>query len=180
HLQRSVNSGTWTNVTLPARLTTTLKTSLSLTATTRYRVRARDVLGNWSAWKYGPTVRGAAYQESYQYIKWTGTWVPQSSTEWMGGSARSTTTAGGTSTLSFTGRSIAWVARKGPTRGLVRVWIDGALAGTVDLRATSAGVRAVQFATTWSASGTHSIRIQNLGTVGSPGADVDAFLVVKG
>jgi hypothetical protein len=178
-LQRSVNGGAWTNVTLPSRLTQTVKTSLSLTAATRYRVRARDKVGNWSAWRYGPTIKGYAFQDTYKYIRWAGSWSVQSSSAWFGGTARATTQPAATATFNFSGRSVGWVARKGPDRGLVRIWVDGAPAGTVDLRAPTVGFRSVQFATTWAASGTHSLRIENLGTDGSPGVNVDAFLVVK-
>lgn len=178
-LQRSVNGGTWNSVTLPTRLTQRVKTSLSLTATTRYRVRARDRVGNWSAWRYGPTLKGYAYQESHSSIKWSSGWARQSSAAWMGGAARTTTLPAATSTFTFTGRSVGWVGQKGPDRGLVRVWVDGKLAATVDLRASSTGARYVTWATSWTASGTHTVRIQNLGTAGTPGTIVDAFLVVK-
>ena len=178
-LQRSTNGGAWTSLALPSRLTTSLRTSVAVTGTVRYRVRARDTVGNWSAWKYGATVSARAYQENYRYVRWTGAWANQTSTAWMGGAARGTTAAGASSSLSFDGRSVAWVARTGPTRGLVRVWIDGAVAATIDLRSAGVGTRSVQFATSWSAIGRHLIRIENLGTGGSPGADVDAFLIVR-
>jgi hypothetical protein len=177
-VQRSVNAGAWTAVTLPSRVATTLRTAMSLTASTRYRVRARDTVGNWSGWKYGPTLRAAAFQDSYKYIKWTGAWALASGTEWMGGTARSTAAATATSLFTFKGRSIAWVARTGPAQGLVRVFVDDVLAGTVDLRSPTLATRAVQFAKTWTATGLHSIRLQNLGTNGSPGVDVDAFLLI--
>jgi hypothetical protein len=166
-------------VTLPSRLAQSVKTALSLTASTQFRVRARDVVGNWSAWKYGPTVKGYAYQENYPYIRWSSGWTTQANTAWMGEAARTTTTATASSTFNFSGRSVAWVGRKGPDRGLVRVWLDGKVVATVDLRSPTAGSRSVLYAYTWSASGSHSLRIENLATAGSPRADVDAFLVVK-
>ncbi|MFL5680212.1 MAG: hypothetical protein ACJ77B_06390 [Chloroflexota bacterium] len=178
-LQRSVNGGTWAAVTLPSRLTTTLKSSMSVTASTRYRVRGRDTAANWSGWKYGPTLRAATFQETYKYIQWTGAWTTASGSEWLGGTARSTTTPTGTSTFKFNGRSIAWIARTGPGQGLVRVFVDDALAGTVDLRSPTLGTRGVQFAKTWTTTALHSIRIENLGTNGSPGVDVDAFLLIR-
>jgi hypothetical protein len=178
-LQRSANGGAWANVTLASRLTTSLKTSTAVTGTTRYRVRARDRVGNWSAWKYGSTFRATAYQDTYQYIKWAGSWLPQSGTTWFGGSARSTWAAGATATLAFDGRGIAWVGRRGPSRGLVRVWIDNVYAGTVDLRAPAFAPRSIVFEKAWSAAGNHTIRIQNLATVGSPALDLDAFIVLR-
>jgi hypothetical protein len=178
-LQRSVNGGAWSAVALPSRLTTTLKTSVSPTGTTRYRVRARDKVGNWSAWKYGTTGRATTYQDTYAGIKWTGSWVGQSGSAWSGGSARTSWTAGSTASLTFDGRGIGWVTRRGPTRGLVRVWIDGVLAATVDLRSSTFGYRTVLFERAWASAGLHTIKIQNLGTVGSSGADLDAFVVLR-
>ncbi len=178
-LERSVNGGTWRSVALPSRLTQTVHTSLSLTATTRYRVRARDRVGNWSSWHYGPRIKGSALQEWNSSIKWSPGWTRQSSTAWMGGAARLSTNAGATASFVFTGRNVGWVGRRGPDLGLVRVWVDGKVAATVDLRASTIGSRAVVWAQRWAIVGTHSVRLENLGTEGSPGVVVDAFFVVK-
>jgi hypothetical protein len=178
-LQRSVNGGTWTSVALPSRLAQVIKTTLSLTAKTRFRVRARDKVGNWSAWRYGPTIKGSAYQEWSPYVRWSGTWANNVSTRWMGGAARTSTRTGSASAFVVTGRSVGWVGRKGPDRGLVRVLVDGKVVGTIDLRSPTVGPRSVLWAATWLVAGTHVIRLENLGTAGSPGVDVDAFLTIR-
>ncbi len=74
---------------------------------------------------------------------------------------------------------MSWLAATGPARGLARVYVDGALVGTVDLNAASDGYRKVVIAKSWSVSGTHTIRIASLGTAGHPRVDLDAFIVVR-
>jgi chitodextrinase len=174
-----VNGGAWTSVALPSRLAQVVKTSLSLTAKTRFRVRARDKVGNWSPWRYGPTIKGSAYQESSPYLRWSNGWSRTASTAWMGGVAATSIRAGAASAFVFTGRSFGWVGRKGPDGGLVRVLVDGKVVGTVDLRSPTVGPRTVLWAATWLATSTHVIRLENLGTAGSPGVVVDAFLTVR-
>jgi hypothetical protein len=70
------------------------------------------------------------------------------------------------------------VARVGASFGRARVYVDGALAATVDL-AQPASSRRIVFAKTWASSSTHTLRVVNLATHGRPTIDVDAFVVVR-
>ena len=178
-LQMSRDGGAWTSVALPNRLTKSVVKWLALTGTYRFRVRARDYVGNWSAWVAGPTVTARSLEQSSASIAWSSGWSTVSSSAFSGGSARASTTAGATATLRFSGRSVAWVTRSGPGRGLAQVWIDGALATTIDLNAGSLGPRRVAFSKTWSVSGTHTIVIKVLGTSGRPLVETDAFLLLR-
>jgi hypothetical protein len=59
------------------------------------------------------------------------------------------------------------------------VWIDGTLAATIDLHAAERKPRRVVFSQSWSASGSHSIRLVVLGTADRPRVDLDAFVIIR-
>jgi hypothetical protein len=73
-------------------------------------------------------------------------------------------------------RDIGWIATKTTTSGSAEVWIDGSLAATVNLRATSTGYKKLVFARHFATLGTHTIEIRSLG-----GGRVyfDAFAVLR-
>ena len=178
-LQVSRNGSAWQTVTLPSRLTKSISRSLGLSGTYRFRVRARDRVGNWSTWKTGPPIRAVATQESNSSIAWTGSWTKITDAALSGGTARSTTSPTATARISAYARSLAWVSRRGPGRGLAQVWVDGMLAATVDLGAPTLGGKATVFARSWSTPATHTLRVVPLGTAGRPLVEVDAFLIVR-
>jgi hypothetical protein len=62
---------------------------------------------------------------------------------------------------------------------VVDVYVDGALAGTVDLYAASNSPRRLVFVHSWSSSGSHSIELRPRATSGRPRADVDAFVILN-
>ena len=96
-----------------------------------------------------------------------------------GGKARYTTTAGRWAQFAINGRSFAWVAPKGPTRGSAKVYVDGAYRTTVSLYSSSTAYKRIVYATSWSAVGDHVIRIVVSGTTGHPRVDVDAGIVAR-
>jgi hypothetical protein len=150
----------------------------SLGHTYRFRVRAIDTAGNIGAWAYGPTSRLRAISQSIPAVHYHGSWTTvTSSTIWWGGTARSSSTAGSTVSYTFTGRSIAWVGVKAPTRGKARIYVDGALQGTVDLWLSTVHKQHLIWQKTWSTAASRTITIQVLGTVNRPRIDVDGFIV---
>jgi hypothetical protein len=178
-LQVSRNGGTWSSITLPTRLTKSITKSLSLSGTYRFRVRARDRVGNWSAWVAGPTVSARVIQESSTSVRWSSGWTSVSSSQFSGGGARAASRTSAWSRLVTTARSVAWVTRFGPGRGLAQVYVDGKLVTTVDLGGATLSSRRVAFSRSWTGSATRTIEIRVLGTVGRPLVEVDAFLVVR-
>ena len=76
--------------------------------------------------------------------------------------------------FSFTGRGVAWVATRGPSRGTARVYLDGKLAGTVNLRAGERQTRMTVFVRNFSTTRTHSIGIVVTGGT----VDLDAVTVL--
>jgi hypothetical protein len=90
-----------------------------------------------------------------------------------------TTIEGASVRVTLTARSIAWVARAGPGRGLAQVYVDGKLSASIDLEAPVLGSRRVVFAKTWGGSASHTVVVRNLGTTGRAQIEADAFLVLR-
>lgn len=178
-LQVSRNGGSWQTVTLPNRLSTSVQRALGLTGTYRFRVRARDRVGNWSGWTYTDTVRATTREESSTATRWSGAWSTIADAQLSGGKAKATTAAGTNGRITTTARSLGWVTRKGPGRGLAQVWVDGVLATTVDLGAPSLSGKLEVYSRSWATAGMHTLRIVPLGTLGRPLVEVDAFLVIR-
>ncbi len=128
----------------------------------RFRVRAVDGAGNVSPWSYTATFGPTAYSETNAKLRYTGTWSTASSSGAYGGALRATSRSGASASITFTGRSVAWVAPKSPIRGWARVYLDGVYKGRVNLAAPSleqrrAGVR-LELDDPWHAHAAHRQR----------------------
>lgn len=178
-LQQSRDYGSYYTVTLPTATATSIVRRLSPYSNYRFRVRARDSAGNWSLWTYGTRFTVSDYHASHANLSYSGSWTVQKLTAAWGGGVRYTRAAVARARLTFTGRSIAWVSHKGPTRGKATVYVDGAYVATVDLYSGTLTARRLAFTRTWSATGSHTIEIRAAGTSGRPRVDVDQFAVLR-
>ena len=175
-LQRQVNGGSWSSVSLPSSSTTAIDQALTINATYRYRVLVTDRAGNATAWVAGRAFIPRRTQQSSSSIAYRGTWHSVSSASASGGSLKYATAPGARATYRFWGSSIAWVAPKGPSRGSAKVYIDGAYATTVSLYKSSYVSRSLVYAKAWTSNGTHTIKIVVAGTARHPRVDIDAFV----
>ena len=178
-LQQSRNGGAWTSVTLPSPTATTLTVMRPPGSTFRFRVRATDAAGNTSAWVLAATFKLVARQESNSAISYTGTWTRASAAAAYGGALRYAKASTARATMSFTGSSVAWVAKLSSQRGIADVYVDGTLAATVDLYSPTTLVRQIVFAQTWATSAKHTIQIRVRGTSGRPRVELDALVFLK-
>ena len=110
-------------------------------------------------------------------IVYRGGWQAARHTAYSGDTVRYAARPGASAGLTFVGRSITWIGPKGPTRGRARVYLDGRLVRTVDLRAAGFQGRAIVFGHAWRRPGRHTIRIVVLGTPGRPMVAIDEFVV---
>jgi hypothetical protein len=85
---------------------------------------------------------------------------------------------GATLTRTFTGRAIALVAPKSPKRGKASIYVDGTLAGVVDLYRSRPLYRVLVFTRSWATSGRHTIKVVVQAPAHRPRFDVDAFVIV--
>ena len=175
-LAQSTDGGGWASVS--TSLTgTSLDRALGHGHTYRFRVRAVDGAGNVGAWATGPTFRLTHYGESSASVKYSGTWSTSTSSVYWGGKAKASSQAGAKASLTFTGRSVEVVSRKGPARGKAQIYINGVLKATVDLYAASYQNQRVVWTGSWSSSASRTITLRVVGTSGRPRVDLDAFVV---
>jgi hypothetical protein len=172
---RSTNGGAW--VAVSTNVTSTWRDDLLVPSHTyRFRVRAVDKAGNVGAWATGSTFNLSRFIESSSRIRYTGTWRSASSSVYWGGVAMYGSTAGAKATFTSTGRTFAWVARKGLTRGKAEIFVNGTKLATVDLYASSYQNQRVVWSTSWSSAATRTVTIRVVGTTGRPRVDLDAIL----
>ena len=151
--------------------------SLSISHSYRFRVAAVDALGNMGSFATGPTIHASLAQSPTSK---TGTWHTQASSKFLGGGTWYASAAGASASYKTTGlRSIAIVTTKASSRGSFKVYIDGHLKATINCHTTATAYRQVAYQFTWSAPGTHTIKIVVLGTAGHPRVDFDGVLLLK-
>ncbi len=171
---RSIDGGAF-SILFSALASPSASVTMTPGHTYRFEARARDGVGNVGAWVAGPTLHPRLLQQWSSSIVYHGTWYATSSSVYSGGSARYASGAGASASLTVSTRTIAIVTSRGPSRGAMKVYVDGVFVATVDLYAASASYRSVAYARTWSGLGTHTIRIVVVGTAGRPRVDLDAI-----
>lgn len=165
----------------PANATAVNRTVATATVH-RFRAKATDGAGNFSAFSAAPEFTVTPAQDGSASISEAGSWQSSSDPGFYGGTVRRSTAAGATQTLTLTASDFAFVSTEGPNRGKVRLMIDGASQGTFDLYNSSTRLRRVIFAADFGAPGTHTIQIRVLGTKNGASTgtrvDLDAFMVM--
>ncbi|GIE32921.1 hypothetical protein Ait01nite_059660 [Actinoplanes italicus] len=109
----------------------------------------------------------------------TGTWRAVRDQEHLGGEAVVASAAGSALTWTFNGSSAALVAGRASGSGRVRIYVDGAFEGIVDLRSASAKHRQAVWTRTWRGNGTHTVRVQAEGTTGRPSVTLDGLIHLR-
>lgn len=182
-LQHSVDGGPFATLDLPEPLARALTPDLKQ-GTHRFRIRAQDEAGNWSAYKTGPSFVLSAYQETSSAVSYpSGSWVRQALSTAYGGYVRHETSSGARAKFDFTGREAAWVTYKGPNRGKAEIYVDGTRVKVVDLYSAKTRARQVVFKRSWASSGSHEIVVKVLGKKNSSSKNtrvgVDAFVSIN-
>ncbi len=178
-LQVSRDGRRYVSVALPSNKATAIDRRFRAGSTYQFRVRARDRAGNWSGWVYGPTVRASLHQETSRSITWSPGWIREAAPGASGGAVRATGAGGSVTVFRFTGRAVAWFARRAPAQGFAQVWVDGVLASTVSLGASTTQPSRPVWRRNWGSSGSHVVRILVLGTAGRERVELDAFEVIR-
>jgi len=136
-----------------------------------FRVRAMDAAGNPSG--YSAIVDATTPQappSPYRYEDWAGNlvlsggWMTMSNASYSNGTIITSGNTGASVTLSFTGTQVTWIGAKAVNYGQARIYLDGALASTVDCYAKNPAYQSVLFASPALSAGAHIIRIEVAGT----------------
>jgi hypothetical protein len=176
-LQVRQDGGAYRTLPLSSPWATSRAVTLLGGHTYTYRVRAVDNAGRVGAWQAAGPRRSLNVSDGAAALTWTGAWSSVKLTTYLGGRAHSTSAAGATATLHFTGTNVAWAGPVGPTRGKAQVWLDGRFMTTVDLRAATFSPRRIVFAASVR-DGPHTLTIKALGTAGRPTVNIDAIYVI--
>jgi hypothetical protein len=177
-LQRSLNGGTYTTMTLSTAKATTFNATLVIGNTYRFRVRGTDLNGNVSAWMYGPSLVASRYQESSTLVKYGGTWSTATNVNNSGGATRYTSVALRYTQITLTARDYAFVAPRLTTSGSARIYVDGVQAAFISLKSTTGSTvfRQVLWSKHFAIIGSHTIKIV---VYGNGRVDLDCFLALR-
>jgi len=123
------------------------------------------------------TASATLTQENGAGVGYTGTWKVSNCQCFSGGHTLYTTTRGNNATFKFTGNLVQFVSEKSPTRGSVKVYLDGTYKATVNNYRTFTRNAIVVWQESFARVGKHTLKIVNLATSRHPRVDVDAFVV---
>lgn len=181
-LQHSVDGEPFTTLDLPESLAQAITPNLKR-GTHRFRIRAQDKAGNWSAYKAGPRFVLSSYQEGSSAVSYpSGSWIRQALNRAYGGYVRYETSEGSRARFNFTGKEAAWVTHKGPNRGKAEIYVDGTRVKVVDLYSANLKARQIVFKRAWASSGSHKVVVKVLGKKNASSKNtrvgVDAFVSI--
>ncbi|HET7495171.1 MAG TPA: hypothetical protein VFJ80_06955 [Candidatus Limnocylindrales bacterium] len=143
---------------------------------TRYRGAPARAITRPVAAKPAPS-RTVVVDDRSSSIRFSGGWRSARHGGYGGDTVRYAETRGASATLAFTGRSVSWHGPTGPTRGVAKVYVDGRLVRTVDLRRSSFRARATIFHAAWASPGRHTISIVVAGSRGRSMVAIDDLTV---
>lgn len=176
-LQVSRDGSAWAQVSLPSKTALSVNVNAWPGSTYRYRLRVRKN-DSWGPWLLGsPTLVTPHF--AGEAVGLSGNWTGYFHTKTYAEMPAYSTQAGARASLSFNGTGVSWVATRGSKRGKARVFIDGALAATIDLYAASNQFRRVVFRRSWPTAGNHTITVEVRGTSGRPRVDIDTIIVIS-
>lgn len=177
-LEGSTDGTTWTFAGSPAPTARRGTATIAVGGPVRYRLAAADLVGWVGGPVSGPAHRFRLVDDRASGIVRSSGWSRSSSNSAWAGTSTWTTSAGRSIAYRFTGRAISVLAPVGPTRGAVRVYLDGTYVGAFSEYASSNGARRIVYVRAV-APGTHTITLVTVGTSGHPRVDLDAFLVLS-
>lgn len=144
-----------------------------------FRVRARDAAGNVSAWTSAKQTTVPYDNASMKFTK-SSQWKKAQSASLYRGSSRYTTKKGATASMSFKGgKSVYLIATTGPTRGKVKVYVDGKYVKTVNLYSKTTTYRKAILLKSLKGSGTHKVSLVAAPTKTRKRVDIDGLAVKR-
>lgn len=113
-----------------------------------------------------PEPPSASYrvQQTSPAVALSGNWSVNTSAKNSGGSAGISMASGARATFSFKGTSVSWIGYKDMSSGIARVYVDGALAATVDMYSLQFKAQATAYTVSGLAYGAHTIVVEATGT----------------
>ena len=143
----------------------------------RFRLRARDAAGNWSAWVTGAPLRLGAIDDQSPVMRYSSGWTNANRASAYLGKVSPTVRSGSVVTISTAAHTLALVAEVGPTGGWVEVTVNGSYQRRVSLWSSTTVGAQVLWIKTFPSDGPMLVELRSftLGTRNT--ANVDALLV---
>ena len=173
--QVSIDGGAY-GATVSVSPTTTTVRSVPIGHAYRFRLRAMDIAGNWSGWVTGASGQVSAYDDRSSTLRYLKLWGRSKSSYAYRGTLTYTTHSGVGVTATLQGRHIGIVSRVGPTRGWLKVYVNGAYKTTVSLFSRSTVSRRVVWSTTYTTIGTRTLKLVAVRLSNRPRVEIDAIL----
>ena len=174
---RRRETGPWS--TIATQTGRSISQTLPFATPYRYAVRTRAANGSLGPIAYGQYVEASLFQEGTSLARYSGTWSTTSSSSASGGKLRTSTKAGAYVEFKRAAGAIAVIGRRTSSSGQAKIYVDGVLTSTIDLRASSTQNRIVLFSKSWTTIATHTVRVVVVGTSGRPRVDIDGFAVLR-
>jgi subtilisin family serine protease len=174
---RRRGSGPWT--TISTQTSRSIRQTLVFGTTYRYATRTKASNGSLGPLAYGQPREATLFQEGTSLARYSGTWTTTTSSSASGGKLRTSTKAGSYVEFKRATLAIAVVGRRSATSGQAKIYVDGVLRSTIDLRRSTTQNRVVLFSTSWTTVATHAVRVVVVGTSGRPRIDIDGFAIAR-
>ncbi len=174
-LEQSIDGGPW--AAAGSTTASSVTRMVELGHSYRFRIRAADIVGNWSPWVAGAPLKLVAVQDNSSALRYSAGWYRGTSAYASGGTMAWSKRAGASVSVSTTARTLAFVAPVSNARGQARIYVDNVLQTTISLWASSGSSRRVLWVKTMPSYGLKTLRIEVVGTAGRPRIDVDAVLL---
>jgi subtilisin family serine protease len=179
-VERRIDGGGWQGTTATAATVRSVVFSgLALSSTHRFRVRAKDVLGNWSPWVQSIDYAFTVVGDRSSTLSYAGTWKRAEVTSATNHVRTTSKQAGATVKTTVTGRALTLVMPRSSVRGKFTVTVDGVKVATVDTYYSSSQARRVVWTTAWSTSKSRHISIRVSGTSGRPTVSMDGLIITR-
>ena len=127
----------------------------------------------------GATATTSRFEQTDARLAYEGSWKTWYHSALSGGDYQTMDSAGAAVDVQFDGTAISWIAVKNSNCGKARVYLDGALAGTVDLYNPTLAWQQRVFTRSGLAAGEHTLRIEWIDEQNAASTDtcvgVDAF-----
>ena len=178
--QWSRDGGAWSSTTSTAGSVRTVVRNLAFGSNYHFRVRAKDAASNWSTWAETTVpYRVTHTSDRSPSVHYSSSWAGAGSSSATSDTLMSTRRGGAIARYTFTGKGIAVVMPRSPSRGWVEVRIDGAYVGKFSLWASSLKARQTIFSRAWLTSATRTIELRTVTSSSRKLASVDAFVVTR-
>jgi subtilisin family serine protease len=178
--QWSRDGGAWTGTVATSATARTVVRNLAFNSSYQFRVRARDAAGNWSTWAATSVpYRVTHTSDRSPSVRYSSSWKGAGSTAATSDTLMSTNRAGAVARYTFTGKGIALVMPRSPSRAWVEVRIDGTYVGKFNLWASSLKARQTVFSRAWLTTATRTIELRTVTSSSRKLVSLDAFVVTR-